>query len=159
MLLIPNETFIQYVTYLNKRGILAAHQGQYNTIQGGWGQVLKYHFLWLWRSKTNFSRPDPKPQGCYDFHFLKIEVFLHQSDKAERNVDSISRSCQGSKGPRCINDLPKGLAPPQSACLLTICIHFMLFLAQRVAAWPARRFLAASASTPLLGIASINLQW
>ena len=29
MLLIPNETFIQYVTYLNKRGILAAHQGQY----------------------------------------------------------------------------------------------------------------------------------
>jgi hypothetical protein len=29
MLLIPNEIFIQYISYLNKRGILAAHQGQY----------------------------------------------------------------------------------------------------------------------------------
>lgn len=29
MLLIPNEVFIQYITYLNKRGIIAAHQGQY----------------------------------------------------------------------------------------------------------------------------------
>jgi len=29
MLLIPNEVFIQYVAYLNKRGVIAAHQGQY----------------------------------------------------------------------------------------------------------------------------------
>jgi len=29
MLLIPNETFIQYVTYLNKRGVIADHQGHY----------------------------------------------------------------------------------------------------------------------------------
>jgi hypothetical protein len=29
MLLIPNEVNIQYVAYLNKRGINAAHQGQY----------------------------------------------------------------------------------------------------------------------------------
>jgi len=29
MLLIPNEVFIEYIAYLNKRGIIAAYQGQY----------------------------------------------------------------------------------------------------------------------------------
>lgn len=29
MLLIPNEVFIEYIAYLNRRGIIAAHQGQY----------------------------------------------------------------------------------------------------------------------------------
>jgi hypothetical protein len=29
MLLIPNELFIEYIAYINKRGITAAYQGQY----------------------------------------------------------------------------------------------------------------------------------